>query len=400
MSFCTVVNRTVSGHHRAPCWLAAIVILLSLTSSAHAKWCSHSCGYTISKNGYTYSVTGTARYESDRCGGSWPSWGCNYVQGEVIARINPSSLSGTWGLSCGNVHSYSASIIAAPTPVPTATPTRTPTATNTPTATPTPTNTSTPTPTKTPTPTPTELPITPIADCVDVQNDGTLVAHFGYQNDSTETLNIPIGAKNFVTPGPDDAGQPTQFFNGRATNTFTKTFPSGDAVRWVLGKTYAEASIKTDRCQAAQECVDTNNKELLVSLDNMSATQKSLVRRLANRALKASDDASTSAQAESILAEADRLYLDQWSSIWGSFSVVSQNCTNCAAVDKNADIQALSTRSQGFVTLSQQAARLLKKVNGGTISRNSQSIVTSVSTLHQEFLKSANSLPRFESTCN
>ena len=233
-----------------------------------------------------------------------------------------------------------------------------------------------------------------------MQNNGNLVAHFGYQNNSSETLNIPLGPKNLVTPGPNDAGQPTQFFKGRATNTFTKTFPSGETLRWVLGKTYAEASIKTERCQGASQCVDVNNKDLLAMLDNMSAAQRSLVRRLANRALSLRDDSSTTAQAKQILAAAERLYLEQWTSIWSRFSLVSQNCTNCAAIDKNPDIQALSTRSQGFVTLSQQARKLLKRANGGKISRNSQSIVNSVANLHKEFTKASNGLPRFESKCN
>jgi hypothetical protein len=233
-----------------------------------------------------------------------------------------------------------------------------------------------------------------------VQSDGTLLAHFGYQNNSTTTLNIVIGAKNFVTPGPDDAGQPTQFFQGRVTNTFTKSFPSGTTLKWVLGKTSAEASIETERCKAANECVDTNNRELLASLDNNSASQRKLVRRLANRILTLDVDTKTQAQAESILAAADRLYNEQWSAIWGSFSLVSRNCTNCAAVDKNVDIQALSTRSQGFVTLSSQAIKLLKKANRGSLSRTSEALASSVKSLHQNFLKSSQRLPRFESSCN
>jgi hypothetical protein len=227
------------------------------------------------------------------------------------------------------------------------------------------------------------------------------LAHFGYQNNSADTLNLPIGPKNLVTPGPDDAGQPTEFFKGRATNTFTKAFPSGETLRWVLGNTYAEASIRTERCSPGTiDCVDTDNKALLASLDNTSAEQRKIVRRLANRILAVHPDARNRMKAEGFLVAADKLYNEQWTSIWGSFSVISRNCTSCAAVDKNADIQTLSIRSQGFVILSNQVAKVLKAANGGKLSRTSQSLVNSVASVHQKFLTSSKSLPRFESKCN
>lgn len=72
---------------------------------------THFCQYTIEKAGTTYSVSGYAKYERTCGKNSFPSWGCDLVKSEIIERISPGVLSGSWGLSCGNVHGFSASIV-------------------------------------------------------------------------------------------------------------------------------------------------------------------------------------------------------------------------------------------------------------------------------------------------
>ena len=373
-------------------------------TSAFAATCSHRCNYQISKDGYTYSVSATQYYP---CGPAWPSNGCAIVQSQIVARISPTRLNGSWTLTCGNIQAYSASILNTPTPTVTATPTNTPTCTATPTATATATRTASPPPTvtatatATPTPTPTQIPLTPIAECVDVQTDGSLLARFGYQNNGSSTISIPIGSKNQFAPGNQDVGQPEEFFTGRVTNVFTVAFPSTSTLQWILGNTSVQASIATDRCQGAPiECTDTDIREFLMTLDSNAAAQRKIVRRLANRILSSTRSGAIQKQAKAYLKAADELYATQWSDIWSSFSVISKNCSNCAAVDKQPEIQTLTTRSQSFVTLSQQVLRTLRQSSGGRVSTSSQSLNNQVASLHQSSVKTANSLPRFESSCN
>ncbi len=72
---------------------------------------THSCQYTVVKDNITYNVSGSATY-TRVCGkNSWPSWGCALIQSETIDRIGPAALSMEWGLGCGNVHRYSATIV-------------------------------------------------------------------------------------------------------------------------------------------------------------------------------------------------------------------------------------------------------------------------------------------------
>jgi hypothetical protein len=89
------------------------IALVGMLMPAIALACSHTCYFNINKDGYTYSVSATAVYS---CSRSWPSWGCTFLHDETLARINPSALSASWNLSCGNTHSYSATIVGSPQP--------------------------------------------------------------------------------------------------------------------------------------------------------------------------------------------------------------------------------------------------------------------------------------------
>jgi len=69
--------------------------------------------------------------------------------------------------------------------------------------------------------------------------DGTYTLSFGYVNQNTDqVLTIPVGARNSVSPGPGDQGQPTQFLPGRQFGSFTVTVPAdfspSDRVVWTL----------------------------------------------------------------------------------------------------------------------------------------------------------------------
>ena len=77
--------------------------------------------------------------------------------------------------------------------------------------------------------------------------DGTFSLSFGYYNRNTEeVVEVPIGANNFIAPGPQNQGQPTQFHARRHWGVFAVKVPANfgqkNEVTWTLkfrGETYA-----------------------------------------------------------------------------------------------------------------------------------------------------------------
>jgi len=76
--------------------------------------------------------------------------------------------------------------------------------------------------------------------------DGTYSLSFGYLNrNSAESVDVPVGEKNFVSPGPQNQGQPSHFETRRHWGVFAVTVPADfgtKKVTWTLtfrGQTYA-----------------------------------------------------------------------------------------------------------------------------------------------------------------
>ncbi len=98
------------------------------------------------------------------------------------------------------------------------------------------------------------LTVTPAFEGWYVNPDGTFSISFGYYNrNSDETLEIPIGADNFIEPGDLNQGQPTTFHPARHWGVFAVTVPAdfgNQRVVWTLkirGETFSiPGSLKPD----------------------------------------------------------------------------------------------------------------------------------------------------------
>ncbi len=87
--------------------------------------------------------------------------------------------------------------------------------------------------------------VAPAYEGWELDPDGTRHFVFGYMNRNwEEELDVPVGAENFLEPGPADQGQPTRFLPRRNRFVFRVPVPPGftdtDEVVWTLvtkGKT-------------------------------------------------------------------------------------------------------------------------------------------------------------------
>jgi hypothetical protein len=258
-------------------------------------------------------------------------------------------------------------------------------------------------PTATATPATVAFAVTPIAECIDVKQDGEVLAHFGYQNAGPGDVFVAIGADNFVSPGAVNQGQPSLLLRGRINNAFTVSFPSTQSLQWVLGNARATATISTERCEGSNiECTEEDITSILRQLDNSARVQRNRVAGMAQRSLLYTKrDAVSAAKARSLVTKAEKLYLAQWRDIWSSFPQVVKTCVGaaCVSVDKADDIAALQSRSRSFVSLARQAAALLKKVSRSRQSRLANEWLKSVLQINDKSRLKSSELPRFKSEC-
>ncbi len=83
--------------------------------------------------------------------------------------------------------------------------------------------------------------VMPLLNCVYNRGGGNFTAYFGYQNDNTAPVSIPIGKNNQFHPSPADRGQPALFMPGRHEYVFKVDF-KGSQRQWTIrapdGRTY------------------------------------------------------------------------------------------------------------------------------------------------------------------
>jgi hypothetical protein len=117
---------------------------------------------------------------------------------------------------------------------------------------PTPSQISTATATKfIPTATPVREKVSPLLECVQDNEDGTITAFFGYKNHSSFLVEIPIGELNKMKPGPLDRGQPTEFDPGRSSQYPNASFQvvfQGESITWYLDGESVTASGISNHC--------------------------------------------------------------------------------------------------------------------------------------------------------
>ena len=91
-------------------------------------------------------------------------------------------------------------------------------------------------------------PVRPVLECVTNNGDGTYTAFFGYKNENSVSVYIPVGSKNKFTPNPQDRGQTRVFKPGRQIKVYTVNF-NGSNLVWTLNGRTSTASKNSAACQ-------------------------------------------------------------------------------------------------------------------------------------------------------
>ena len=177
------------------------------------------------------------------------------------------------------------------------------------------------------------LPITPSAECIDSGN-GELIGTFGYNNQNSFEIMLPIGSDNLVLGASSSVPPITQFKPGKNAAAFS--LPFREKVYWIVQGLPVELSPQSPTCPGG--CVgtstimirsDVNAAAIKLAEITVEATQfmKSQVNKLPSisekRILKA-DIRRASSRAQSFLKEANSLMVQ--------IPTLVKSCPNAAAV--------------------------------------------------------------------
>ena len=99
--------------------------------------------------------------------------------------------------------------------------------------------------------------VTPKVECVGANQDGSLTAYFGYQNDNGLTVNIPFGFDNMFLPFKAGAQRPTSFSPGAQDWTFGADFQAGQKLIYDLRAPFGRRTVlRVD--QNSPRCADSD----------------------------------------------------------------------------------------------------------------------------------------------
>lgn len=227
------------------------------------------------------------------------------------------------------------------------------------------------------------------------------MAHFGYQSNEKATVEIPVGALNSISPSPLDRGQPTLFKPGSYRNVFTAVVPAASGGVWTLSSAQATASAKTAVCEGNLDvCTTVNIKEILTVLDQIAKAQLDLVKAIASAIRKQNPSAKVRRAVDDMVAEANALYVQQWTLIWTKFPPQVLVCAvGCQTTSLTPNISLLNSGSQEMVAIANRGIKLLARSNSRIAPKVLARRRTEVRKRNESFQQNSAKLPQSESKC-
>jgi hypothetical protein len=154
--------------------------------------------------------------------------------------------------------------------------------------------------------------VRPVLECVTNNGNGTYTARFGYKNDNSVAISIPVGANNRFSPTPENRVQTNTFLSGRRRDVFRVTFSGGNLVWSLRGP---DGSNRTATASTTSTpCVDDQGYGLLDYIRSINVPAQYVDDYMAYLFDKSSNDLN---DLRTLLSE----YLEESASSNGAFAV-------------------------------------------------------------------------------
>jgi hypothetical protein len=247
-----------------------------------------------------------------------------------------------------------------------------------------------------------------VVDCVEPVGPNALRAFFGYRNESLQSVEIPVGPENALSPRPADRGQPTMFLPGGVANAFSSQFET--SLTWILNGRRVTADTASPRCvgcrggSCVDDCTKRDGRRELEKVINSCHEHYKITIKLARAYANALRD--TPMRDERQMVRELRAQAEQWYQVQSeALAELSRHdwytCKNesCERVDFSPYSQALN---RGVAELSTAQRRILEawRVSGLPLSEGVLELSAEGQARSASIVRQLGKLPLYVSKCN
>ena len=237
--------------------------------------------------------------------------------------------------------------------------------------------------------------IEPLAECLVVSSGTNFTAVMGYNNPNDIEIALPIGPRNFFTPGNQDRGQPTQFFKG--LNKGALLVDGSALLEWKLPGKSAKVDSTTKSCG----CPATAGAEIRAELNATALALNKLAQQSVSLLKSLGTEAGNKSAADAQKRASDNLAAIQALTIKIPNVIVScpETPTGCVRVDNQPSIEGLQGQINVSVHIVKRATARANFLKTGETVRNDP-IVVKAKKLQDAGNLILKQYPRFSTSCS
>jgi len=236
--------------------------------------------------------------------------------------------------------------------------------------------------------------VEPQAECLLTTDGSIFLAVMGYNNPNDFEIKIPVGTRNFFSPGAQDRGQPTSFFKGLNKGAFT--VESNVLLQWTVTGKSAKASTATPSCGCPATAGLDIRKELnaeALALNKLAQQAASLIKSVGTPAAQRSYT-DVQKRADSNLSTIQ--------SLTASIPNVIVSCpatpTGCTRIDNQAFIDGVQGQLNVALHIVKRGTARANFLKTGATVRNDP-LVVKANKLYNAGMLTLKQYPRFSTSC-
>ena len=236
--------------------------------------------------------------------------------------------------------------------------------------------------------------VEPLGECLVTSSGASYTATMGYNNPNQIEISLPIGSRNFFTPGNQDRGQPTQFFKGLNKGAFV--VEGTGLLEWKLPGKSAKVDSSTSSCG----CPSTAGADIRSELNATALALNKLAQQSVSLLESLGTEAGDKSAADAEKRATSNLQVIQSLTVGIPNVIVSCPVTppGCVRVDNQPTIDGIQEQYNLSVHIIKRATARANFLKLGKTVRNDP-LVVKAKNLEKVGTAALKQYPRFSTSC-